>query len=149
MATAFIHSFSYAHIIILSWCLLACEANNSWPEKKCKGMQTTESVHLSTLTQLIFFYLCLLSPKSWELDMYYICTFCVLVTWFFIFKKKYFVTTFFIVGKLLVDFECHKVSAKLQSQNLTAYYLGVYLGTYVKLWGNFFFWKSCYCSRCI
>ena len=48
MATAFIHSFSYAHIIILSWCLPACEANNSWPEKKCKGMQTTESVQETT-----------------------------------------------------------------------------------------------------
>ena len=40
------HSFSYTHIIFLSWCLPAREANNSWPEKKCKGMQTTESVYI-------------------------------------------------------------------------------------------------------
>ena len=38
------HSFSCAHMIFLSWCLPTREANNSWPEKICRWMQTTESV---------------------------------------------------------------------------------------------------------
>ena len=38
------HSFSCLHIIFRSWCSPACEAINSWPEKICKWMQTTEAV---------------------------------------------------------------------------------------------------------
>ena len=45
----------YTHIIFLSWRLPAREGNNSWPEKKCKGMQTTESVLTTTIEQFDFY----------------------------------------------------------------------------------------------